>query len=146
MRTTAEIYWHVYTQDQVKPELRGNLIYILEVPSFPGSPILRDIFDPTGRQFPSATAARLRALIDSSYHGIMYRGVNKAAVYDVMLQDPVLLKHDPEFAIYNKAILAKARDFFLKQPQHNFNVRAEQVVAHGTNDSRLLGLRKQIQI
>ncbi len=47
-----DVYWHIYPRDQIKPELRGNLIYLLEIPALPGAPVVRQIVDPRGLDFP----------------------------------------------------------------------------------------------
>ena len=41
-----------YPQREIKPRLRGHLIYVLEIPRIPGLPVLRQIYDQTGKDFP----------------------------------------------------------------------------------------------
>ena len=124
-----DIHWHIYPKAQIKPELHGNLIYILEVPAFAGAPVLRDVFDPTGLEFPATARRRISSLFDTHYNGIVYVGLSKTAVYDVMLYDPVLLNDDTDFAFYNRQIVANARNFFLTNPNNNEVVAAEQRIA-----------------
>jgi len=114
------IYWHIYPQDQIKPELRGGLIFVLEVPWEAGSPVVRDIVDTTGRDFPARTRFKFPSLPRPDYHGIMYVGVNKPAVYDLMLLDPQIIPENPDYSRYNAGIIANARNFFLRDPNRGF--------------------------
>ena len=111
--------WHIYPQEQIRPELGGNLAFVLEVPWSPNSPVLRNIFDPTGTEFPRASF-RLLNLERQDHHGILYAGVNRAAVCDLMLSDPQLLNEAPDYALYNRQIVANARNFFLLDPNLGF--------------------------
>jgi hypothetical protein len=52
-------------------------------------------------------------------HGIVYRGVNKEAVYEVLLRDPPITLDDPQFTDYNRQIISNSRDFFLVDPWFN---------------------------
>ncbi len=112
----SDVYWHIYGQDQIRPELRGKLIYLIEVPRAIGSPVLRNIFDPTGTQFPANAPERITALLDGEHHGIIYSGVSKAAVYDVMAFDEPIRNEDYSFLLYNEQIITNSRRFFLIDP------------------------------
>jgi hypothetical protein len=109
------VYWHVYRRHQIKPELRGPLVYLLEVARQPGLPVLRHVFDPTGRDFPNGTR-QAGSLLRRLPHGILYRGINKEAVYEVLLRDPPITLDDPQFAEYNRRIICNSREFFLVEP------------------------------
>jgi hypothetical protein len=121
------LYWHIYTRDQIRPEHRGNLVYVLELPATGCAPVLRDIFDPSGIDFPNAAQPRLRALLESGYHGILYIGLNKAAVYEVMAEDPQILQDDRDFSHYNCELLKNARQFFLSAPERFAELSVEKL-------------------
>ena len=73
-------------------------------------------------------AARLAVIAQRLYsprkgrlpHGIIYQGVNKAAVYDVLLSDPRIRRHDIHLHEYNRALVRNSRHFFLVDPEHPF--------------------------
>ncbi|HWX21662.1 MAG TPA: hypothetical protein VN578_17295 [Candidatus Binatia bacterium] len=112
-----DFYWHIYRRDQIKPELRGNLVYLLQIPATLGTPVVRHVFDPRGVDFPASPGRRFAAgLVKNQHHGILYDGVSKAAVCDLRLEDPKLSKADPRFAFYNREVVCKSRDFFLIDP------------------------------
>jgi len=54
------------------------------------------------------------------YHGILYAGISKAAVYELMLSDPMMIKQDADYALYNGDIVANARNFLLLDPNLGF--------------------------
>jgi len=116
----SDVYWHIYRRDEIRLELQGRLIYVLEIPRVPGCPVLRHVFDPLGREFPSDSRHRISGLITGLRHGIIYHGVSKAAAYDVMLTDPRILKGDKRFVLYNHEIICNSRIFFLAEPNHGF--------------------------
>jgi hypothetical protein len=116
----SDVYWHIYRLDEIKPELQGRMIYVLEIPRVPGCPVLRHVFDPLGRDFPADSQKRIAGLMSSLRHGIIYHGVSKAAAYDVMLTDPRILKGDKRFLLYNHEIICNSRTFFLTQPNRGF--------------------------
>ncbi len=93
---------------------------VLEVPWLPGSPVLRNIFDPTGRDFPRISPPTFSSWMSAQHHGIVYAGLNKSAVYDLMLSDPQISKTDPDYAVYNREIVANARNIFLLDPNLGF--------------------------
>jgi len=116
----SDVYWHIYRLNEIRPELQGRMIYVLEIPRVPGCPVLRHVFDPLGRDFPPDSGHRISALMSGSRHGIIYDGVNKGAAYDVMLTDPRILKGDSRFLLYNHEIVCNSRKFFLIEPDHGF--------------------------
>src|SRR5215467_9090754 len=101
----SHLYWHIYPREQIRPELRGNLVFVLEIPWASGFPVLRNIFDPTGRDFPPTTPGRFPYFMRAEQHGIIYQAVNKAAVFDLMLSDPPLTKQHADYALYNREIV-----------------------------------------
>jgi hypothetical protein len=112
------VFWHIYRRHQIKPELRGHLVYLLEVARQPGLPVLRHVFDPTARDFPIGTR-QAATLLRRLPHGIVYRGINKEAVYEVLLRDPPITLDDPHFTEYNRRIITNSREFFLVEPWFN---------------------------
>jgi len=112
------VYWHIYRRHQIKPELRGHLVYLLEVAKQPGLPALRHVFDPTGRDFPIGTR-QAATLLRRLPNGIVYRGINKEAVYEILLRDPPITLDDPQFTEYNRRIICNSREFFLIEPWFN---------------------------
>ncbi|MGA2660686.1 MAG: hypothetical protein ABSH34_24630 [Verrucomicrobiota bacterium] len=116
------VYWHVYPRTQIKPTLRGNLIYVLEVPVAAGSPVIRDIIDPSERDFPCHHTTWFPTPGQSQRRGIVFSGVSKAAVYDVMLFDPRISNDDVGLTRYNAGIVVNARSFFLIAPEHDLRV------------------------
>jgi hypothetical protein len=135
---SPQLHWHIFTREQIRPEHRGNLVYILELSATGCAPALRDIFDPSGIYFPDAAQPRLRALIESGYHGIIYSGLNKTAVYDVMAEDPPILQHDTTFAIYNSELIQHARKFFLSHPEEAPLLPVERFAAEPFSRERVL--------
>ena len=115
----TDIYWHIYGRDQIKPALRGNLVYVMEIPRDTIGPVLRHVFDPSGLEFPAGKTQLMR-LLKRLPHGIIYQGVNKAAVYDVLLSDPRIRRHDIHLHEYNRALVRNSRHFFLVDPEHPF--------------------------
>ncbi len=107
-----DVYWQIYRQDQIKPQWRGRLIYVLEIPRIPGTPVLRHVFDPTGGEFPRGEGQR-NNLLRRLPHGIIYEGVNRTAVFEVMRFDPRISPQDPAFIFYNRKVVHNSRRFFL---------------------------------
>jgi hypothetical protein len=145
----SDVYWHIYRRGEIKPELRGRMIYVLEIPRVTGCPVLRHVFDPLGHYFPCDSRERISALMTGSRNGIIYNGISKAAAYDVMLTDPRILKLDTRFVLYNHEIVCNSRKFFLVQPEHGFDTMPEHtarllcghtftVGAHEHNDTEEL--------
>lgn len=132
---SSDVYWHIYHREQIKPEWRGRLVYVLEVPPVAGVPIIRDIFDPTGADFPSNTRSRISAVLEGQNHGIVYAGVNKGAVYNIMKQDPLILAEDSDFARYNRELVTNSRHFFLINPHLGLNLMAGTTLCLVTGSS-----------
>ena len=107
------MHWHVYRREHIKPELRGRLIYVLEISNQPGQPLVRDIFDPTGKEFPCNTREQQLALLERKNNGIVFVGVNKAAVYDLVTQDPPIQNTADRYLDYNSSILENSLEFLL---------------------------------
>lgn len=120
--TRPDLYWHIYAKDQIKPALRGRFIYLLEVATAPDTPVIRDIFDPAGREFETARFPRPRALANRVSHGIVYVGVSRTAVYDLVSFDPPVGAEDPQFTVYNRKVIANSRSFFLINPNLGFEM------------------------
>ena len=114
-----DVYWHIYRRQQIKPEVRGYLICVLELPPATGLPVLRNILDPTGRDFPIAGPGALAALLEFRHHAVVFEGVCKSAVYDLVTLDPVIREERPQFMSYNREIVRNARQFLLADPDRN---------------------------
>ena len=127
MMRPAHIYWHIYPEEQIRPEFRGRLTLVLEVPWVPGSPVVRNIFDATGRDFPRTNAPTFSALLSTKHHGILYAGINKNAVYDLMLSDPPINQKDVDYVSYNREIVANARNLFLRDPNLGFKAMPQHM-------------------
>lgn len=124
---SAHLYWHIYPQHQIRLELRGRLAFVLEVPWAVGCPVVRNIFDPTGRDFPRTNPEVFSGSLRPEHHGILYAGVNKAAVYELMLSDPAMLTGGSDYALYNREIVANARNFLLIDPNLGFKVMPQHM-------------------
>ena len=111
-----DVYWHIYRRDQIKPEFRGYLICVLEVPPVTGLPVLRNILDPTGQDFPIAGREPLAALLERRHHAIVFEGVCKPAVFDLITLDPLIREERPQFLSYNRELVGNARQFLLADP------------------------------
>lgn len=114
------IYWHIYPRDQIRPELQGNLLFLVAIPAQAGAPVVRDVVDPAGRSFPSAPQTRLADLSGRPCHGIVFQGVSKRGIYGLLALDPVIDKNDTRFAQYNRRVVANSREFFLIDPAHDW--------------------------
>ena len=126
--SSPHVYWHIYPQNQIRNNLRGELICVIEVPWVSGSPVFRDIIDPAGQDSRSQTEVRFPALLRPNHHGIMYIGVNKPAVYKLMLTDPQMEPEDANYAVYNRQIITNARNFFLLDPNRGFKAMPQHLV------------------
>jgi hypothetical protein len=122
----SDVYWHIYRRDEIKPELQGRMIYVLEIPRNSGCPVLRHVFDPLGREFPANSSYRIMSLVTNLRHGLIYDGISKAAAYDVMLTDPRILKNDSLFLLYNHEIICNSRKFFLIEPERGLKSMPKQ--------------------
>ena len=112
-----DVYWHIYRREQIKPEFRGYLNCVLEVPLAPGLPVLRNILDPTGRNSPIAGRETLASLFEGPHHGVVFEGVCKSAVYELVALDPEIREERPQFSSYNREIICNAREFLLTDPE-----------------------------
>jgi hypothetical protein len=130
---SLDVYWHVYRRDQIKPEFQGYLICVLEVPSVSGFPVLRNILDPNGRDFPIAGREVLAALWGRRHHGVIFEGVCKSAIFELVALDPMIRVEQPQFASYNRKIILNARQFLLTDPDHSLEAMP------GHNSRLLLG-------
>ncbi len=113
----ADVFWHVYRRDRIKPPLQGHLVYVLEVPNTPGLPVVRTVFDPTGHDFPGHIEQKTKVALAKRHHVIIYEGVSKAAAYGLLLVDPVIRTDDPRFLRYNQEVVCNSRLFFLAHPE-----------------------------
>ena len=127
MTRSAHIYWHIYPEEQIRLEFRGRLVLVLEIPWLPGSPVIRHIFDATGRDFPPIDPSSFSALMSAKHHGILYMGVNKEAVCELMLSDPPITKDDADYAFYNREIVANARNLLLLDPNLGFKAMPQHM-------------------
>ena len=110
---TLDVYWHIYRRDQIKPGFRGHLICVLEVPPVPGLPVMRSVLDPTGRDFPIAGREVLAAFLEGRHHGLVFAGVCKSAMLELVTLDPVIREERPRFMSYNRELVQNARHFLL---------------------------------
>ena len=105
-----------YPQPEIKPRLRGHLIYVLEIPRIPGLPVLRQIYDQTGKDFPPLPHSDLFSIAREHGDCIAFMGVSKDSVFDVMTFDPPLSNDDSGLDRYKRDLLRNARNFFLATP------------------------------
>ena len=118
--SSSHLYWHIYPQRQIRPGLRGNLLLVLEVPWMAWTPVIRNIFDPCGRDFARIDSETFFSFIQCEHHGILYAGVNKPGVYDIMLADPPMPNGEADYTLYNHEIVVRARNYFLADPNLAF--------------------------
>lgn len=111
-------YWHIYRPDQIKPELRGGLILILEMPASTGSPVLRHLFEM--RQKGDGTHEVSGPPLARGTNRIVFAGVAENAIYDLMLSDPAIRRDDVGYTSYNRQVVRNARQFLLQEPEHGF--------------------------
>jgi hypothetical protein len=121
----ADIFWHIYRRDRIKPPLHGRLVYLLEVPCAPGSPVARNVFDPASQDFPGSIGRKIGAALASRHHGIVYEGVSKAAAHGLLLVDPTMRADDPRFLRYNQEVVCNSRLFFLANPDQDLEALPE---------------------
>jgi len=110
---TLDVYWHIYPRAQIKPGFRGHLICVLEVPPVPGFPVLRSVLDTTDREFPIAGREALATMLEGRHHGLVFAGVCKSAILELITLDPVIREERPRFASYNRELVHNARHFLL---------------------------------
>jgi hypothetical protein len=128
LRVMSDVYWHVFGREEIRGELRGNLVYVLEIPRTAGAPVLRHAFDPTGREFPVGNR-QMKALLRRLPHGIIFQGLNRTAIYDVLLSDPRITCEDPQFILYNRQLIRNSQEFFLIHPDRCWDLLPEPTLA-----------------
>ena len=116
----AEVFWHRYPREEIKPAIRGNLVYVLEIPRRGDTSVTRHIFDKTGKSFPHASKL-IPALLASANNAIIFDGISKGSVYDALLCDPAIDKRDKSFINYNRSLICSSRRFFLSRPGAGFD-------------------------
>jgi hypothetical protein len=120
-----DVYWRIYRPDRIKPQLRGNLIFVLEIPAEPSSPVVRHIFDPSGMDFPAQPRRGITRLLAQQRHGIVFDGVSKAAVDELMLSNPEMRKSNSQLELFHRDLVGNSRRFFLTNPEPDFDVPPE---------------------
>ena len=90
-----DVYWRIYRPDRIKPQLRGTLIFVLEIPATPGAPVLRHIFDPSGMDFPAQPRRGITRLLAQQRQGIVFDGDSKTANQELMKSNPEANKDCP---------------------------------------------------
>lgn len=118
--SAPHLYWHIYPEKQIRPELRGNLLLVFEVPWTAWTPVIRNVFDQRSQDFPWDPRGTFLSCMQPEHHGVLYAGVSKAAVYDLMLADPSLPHADSDYGLYNHEVIAGARNYFLLDPNLGF--------------------------
>jgi hypothetical protein len=120
-----DVYWHIYRRDQIRPEYRGNLICVIEVPPAMGFPVVRNILDPACQGFVTVSRQMLAELLQRRHHVIIFEGVRKSAFCQLVSHDPVILKERPRFMSYNREIIHNARQFLLADPDCGLEAMSE---------------------
>ena len=120
-----DVYWRIYRPDRIKPHLRGNLIFVLEIPATPGAPVLRHIFDPSGMDVPAQPRQGITRLLAQQRHGIVFDGVSKAGIHDLMKSNPEALKSMSTAGLFQRDLVTNAQSFFLTNPDPEFDVAPE---------------------
>ena len=109
-------FWQIFCGENIKPAVQGGLVFLLEIPGTPGIPVLRNVFDPLGIQYPANSYERLQALLEMGHHGILFEGVSKAAVEAIMDWEPGLTTEDTSFAVYNRRLVWSSLNLLLCDP------------------------------
>jgi hypothetical protein len=130
-------FWQIFGGDYLKPKLRGDLVYLLEVPGTAGIPVLRNVFDPSGVDFPANSYERLQALLEVGHHGILFEGVSRAAVDALMDWEPPISQNDTEFLVYNRRLIWSSMNLLLAHPYDALEHLPEPLV-------KLLGLESVV--
>jgi hypothetical protein len=125
---TPDVYWHIYPQDQIHQRLRGHLLFFLAFPAIGGLPVLRDVADPTGRDFSVRPQIALVRAHPCSNSGIVFQGVSKPSVYGLLSLDPPIDPSDAGFQKYNRELVAATRRFYLIHPDHPWQDMPRAVV------------------
>ena len=122
-------YWQIFSGDRIKPKHRGDLVYMLELPGAAGVPILRDVFDHQGEQYPPGSGDRIVALMELGYHGIVFDGLNREAVDSLMAWQPKMRSDDLSFHLYNQCLIWNSMTFLLCEPEHGLGHLPEALAA-----------------
>lgn len=109
-------FWQIFCGENIKPNVQGDLIYLLEIPGMPGIPALRNVFDPAGIAYPANSYDRLQALLQLGHHGVLFEGVGKAAVQALMEWEPPITADDPQFVTYNRRLVWSSMSMLLCDP------------------------------
>jgi hypothetical protein len=109
-------FWQIFCGENIRPDLQGNLVFLLEIPGTPGIPVLRNVFDPAGIEYPDNSYDRLQALLELGHHGIVFEGVSKAAVEALTDWEPPISCGDTQFAVYNRRLVWSALNLLLCDP------------------------------
>ena len=121
-------FWQIFSGENIKPDIRGDLVYLLEIPGAPGIPVLRNVFDPTGIEYPSNSYDRLQALLEMGHHGILFEGVSKAAIEALMDWEPPITREDAQFVVYNRRLAWSSMNLLLCDPLDALELLPEPVV------------------
>ena len=113
---THTTFWQIFCGENIKPDVQGELLYLLEIPGTTGVPVLRNAFDPAGVQYPANSYDRLQALLELGHHGIMFDGVSKAAVEALMDWEPPMTREDDQFMVYNRRLVWSSMNLLLCDP------------------------------
>jgi len=113
---THTSFWQIFCGENIKPDVRGELLYLLEIPGTLGVPVLRNAFDPAGTQYPANSYDRLQALLELGHHGIMFDGVSKAAVEALLDWEPPMTREDDQFMVYNRRLVWSSMNLLLCDP------------------------------
>jgi hypothetical protein len=120
-----DVYWRIYRPDRIKPHLRGNLIFVLEIPANPNGSVLRHIFDPSGMDFPAQPRRGITRLLAQQRQGIVFDGVSKAAIEELMKSNPEAPKSNSPSNLSRHDLVGNSRSFFLTNPEPDFEVSPE---------------------
>jgi hypothetical protein len=115
-QTHTHTFWQIFCGENIKPDVQGELLYLLEIPGTTGVPVLRNAFDPAGAEYPSNSYDRLQALLELGHHGIMFDGVSKAAVEALMDWEPPMTREDEQFMVYNRRLVWSSMNLLLCDP------------------------------
>jgi hypothetical protein len=115
--TTGPVYRRICRQPEIRPEVRGDLLLLLELPFGPALPIIREIYDPFGRRLPRRSRDQVHRRLQRIPAGIFFDGVAAEAVWELILWDPPLGSTDAALANYNAQMLLNACHAFLIDPR-----------------------------
>jgi hypothetical protein len=121
-------FWQIFCGENIKPDFQGNLIYLLEIAGTPGVPVLRNVFDPVGIEYPANSYDRLQALLELGHHGILFEGVSKAAVEALTDWEPPISCEDTPFVVYNRRLVWSTLNLLLCNPADALEQIPEPIV------------------